>query len=132
MRIIVIIAIGFGVYFSEGHLSSRIRPTTLRCGAAAGFAGAYAAAYPEKPIRLIVPYPPGVVTTFLAAIWGSNCLLRLKQQAVIDNRGGANGIIGTDLASQAPADGYRLLMLSTSFTVNAAVHALPYDMKKEF
>jgi tripartite-type tricarboxylate transporter receptor subunit TctC len=57
---------------------------------------------------------------------------RLGQQVVIDNRGGANGIIGAELAAHSPADGYTLLMVSTSFVMNAAVRTLPYDIEKSF
>ena len=57
---------------------------------------------------------------------------RIGQQVVIDNRGGANGIIGADLAAHSPSDGYTLLMISTSFVMNAAVRQLPYDVEKSF
>ena len=101
----------------------------------AGLSGVpvHAGAYPEKPIRLIVPYPPGGSNDVLGRYFGIKLSERLGQQVVIDNRAGANGIIGTELASQAPNDGYTLLMLSASFTMNAAARkTLPYDIDKDF
>jgi tripartite-type tricarboxylate transporter receptor subunit TctC len=88
--------------------------------------------FPRKPLRIIVPYPPGGSNDLLSRFLGVKLTDRLKQQVIIDNRGGANGIIGTHLAAQASADGYNLLIVSISFTMNAAVHKLPYDIVKDF
>jgi len=88
--------------------------------------------YPNKPIRFIVPFPPGGSNDVLARYLGTKLTDRIGQQVVIDNRAGANGIIGTELAAQAPADGYTMLMVSTSYVMNAAVRALPYDVEKSF
>lgn len=90
--------------------------------------------YPNKPIRWIVPFPPGGSNDILARYVGHKLTARIGQQVVIDNRGGANGIIGAEIAAQAPADGYSLLMVSTSWILNAAVrtYALPYDIEKSF
>ena len=88
--------------------------------------------YPEKPVRLIVPFPPGGSNDVLARYIGVKLGDRLGEQVVIDNRGGANGIIGADLAAHAPPDGYTLLMVSTSWEMNAAVRPLPYDVEKSF
>ena len=101
----------------------------------AGFsAGQARAAFPEKPIRWIIPFPPGGSNDILGRYLGVKLTDRLGQQVVIDNRGGANGIIGAELASNAPADGYTLLMVSTSWVMNAAVrmYPLPYDIEKSF
>ena len=89
-------------------------------------------AYPDKPVRWIIPFPPGGSNDVLGRYIGEKLTERLRQQVVIDNRGGANGIIGTDLAAHSPADGYTLLMISTSFVMNAAVRTLPYDVEKSF
>jgi tripartite-type tricarboxylate transporter receptor subunit TctC len=97
--------------------------------------GAYAApdaAFPNRPIRWIVPFPPGGSNDVLARFVGAKLGERLNEQVVIDNRGGANGIIGTELAAQQEADGYTLLMVSTSFVMNAAVRPLPYNVEKSF
>jgi tripartite-type tricarboxylate transporter receptor subunit TctC len=93
---------------------------------------AAAPAYPTKPIRWIVPFPPGGSNDVLARYLGTQLTDRLRQQIIIDNRAGANGIIGTELAANAPADGYTMLMVSTSFVMNAAVRPLPYDVVKSF
>jgi tripartite-type tricarboxylate transporter receptor subunit TctC len=93
---------------------------------------AHGAAYPEKPIRWIIPYPPGGSNDVLARYIGIKLSQRIGQQIVIDNRGGANGIIGAQLAAQAPADGYTIVIISTSFVLNAAVRKLPYDIQKSF
>jgi tripartite-type tricarboxylate transporter receptor subunit TctC len=90
------------------------------------------AAFPDKPIRLIVPFPPGGSNDILGRYLGLKLTDRIGQQVVIDNRGGANGIIGADLAANSPADGYTLLMISTSWVMNAAVRPLPYDVEKSF
>ena len=93
-----------------------------------------AADYPNKPIRWIIPFPPGGSNDLLGRYLGVKLSERLGQQVVIDNRAGANGIIGADLAAQAPADGYTILMVSTSWVMNAAVRTfpLPYDIEKSF
>ena len=95
-------------------------------------AGATPGAYPDKPIRWIVPFPPGGSNDVLARYLATKLTERLREQVVIDNRGGANGIIGTELAAQSPADGYTVLMISTSFVMNAAVRTLPYDVERSF
>lgn len=105
---------------------------------AAALPGVYAAdnppagGFPDKPIRVIIPFPPGGSNDLLMRYLGVKLAERLGQQIVIDNRGGANGIIGADLAAHAPADGYTLLMVSTSYVMNAAVRQLPYDVEKSF
>ena len=96
---------------------------------------AYAAAaeaFPQRPIRWIVPFPPGGSNDVLARYLGIKLSERIKEQVVIDNRGGANGIIGTELAAHSTPDGHTLLMISTSYILNAAVRKLPYDIVKSF
>ena len=103
--------------------------------AASLFVPAHTAAqtdYPGRPIRIIVPFPPGGSNDMLARYFGDKLTERLGQQSVVDNRSGANGIIGTELAASAPADGHTLLMISTSYTMNAALRKLPYDVNKSF
>jgi tripartite-type tricarboxylate transporter receptor subunit TctC len=91
-----------------------------------------AANFPNKPIRWIIPFPPGGSNDVLGRYLGAKLTERVGQQVVIDNRGGANGIIGAELAANAPADGYTLLMVSTSWVMNAAIRDLPYDVEKSF
>jgi tripartite-type tricarboxylate transporter receptor subunit TctC len=86
-----------------------------------------------RPVRLIIPFPPGgsndIVGRMVAAQLGD----RLGQQVVADNRGGAGGTIGTDLAARAPADGYTLLLVSTAYAFNTSIYKkLPYDPVKSF
>jgi tripartite-type tricarboxylate transporter receptor subunit TctC len=89
-------------------------------------------AFPERPIRMIVPFPPGGSNDVLGRYIGTKLTERVGQQFVIDNRGGANGIIGADLAAHSTPDGYTLLVISTSWVMNAAVRTLPYDVEKSF
>ena len=95
---------------------------------------ARAGEFPDKPIRWIIPFPPGGSNDILARYLGIKLTERMGQQVVIDNRAGANGIIGAELASHATADGYTMLMVSTSWILNAAVrtYPLPYDIEKSF
>lgn len=88
--------------------------------------------YPERPIRVIVPFPPGGSNDVLSRYIGNKLSDRMGQQFVIDNRGGGSGIIGAQLAAEAPADGYSLLFVSVSWMLNAAVRKLPYDVEKSF
>ncbi len=102
----------------------------------AGLNGAAHAAdardYPNKPIRIIVPFPPGGSNDLLGRYLGAKLSERLGQNSVIDNRGGANGIIGTQLAAAAAPDGYTILNISVSYTMNAAVRKLPFDVERSF
>ena len=88
--------------------------------------------FPAKPIRLIVPFPPGGSNDILARFLARKMGERMPHQTIVDNRPGADGIIGTEVASRAPADGHTLLMISTSYTINPAVHKVPYDAGKSF
>lgn len=105
---------------------------SLSLVALAPIASSAAESYPERPIRLIVPFPPGGSNDVLGRYMGIKLTDRLGQQIVVDNRGGANGIIGAELAAEAPADGYSLLFVSTSWVMNAAIRELPYDVEKSF
>ena len=83
--------------------------------------------YPVKPLRLIVPFPPSGSNDILARFLAQKLSERLPHQTVVDNRAGADGIIGTEIAARAPADGHTLLIVSTTYAMNPAVHKLPYD-----
>jgi tripartite-type tricarboxylate transporter receptor subunit TctC len=88
--------------------------------------------YPERPIRVVVPFPPGGSNDVLSRYIGIKLSERMGQQFVIDNRGGGSGIIGAQIAAEAPADGHTLLFVSVSWMLNAAVRKLPYDVEKSF
>jgi tripartite-type tricarboxylate transporter receptor subunit TctC len=105
------------------------------CALAAIAATAHAAAlpgYPAKPVRIIVGFPAGSGTDMLARFIGGKLTQRFAQQIVVDNRPGANGIIAAELAAKAAPDGYTLLFISVSHTMNAAVHKLPFDPVKSY
>ncbi len=88
--------------------------------------------YPSRPIRLIVPQAPGGSNDIFARYIGNQLGERLGRQVVVDNRPGAEGAIGTEMVARATPDGYTLLMASAAFTMNPAVHKLPYDPIKDF
>jgi len=95
--------------------------------------GGVDANYPTKPIRLVVPQAPGGSNDIMARYIGGQLGERLSRQVVVDNRPGAEGMIGSELVARAAPDGYTLLMASTAFTMNPAViRKLPYDPIKDF
>ena len=84
--------------------------------------------YPEKPIRLIIPFVPGGSNDIIGRTLGQQLATRLKVPVVIENRGGGGGTLGTDAVAKSPADGYTLLFISSSIATNAATSKkLPYD-----
>jgi len=99
------------------------------------FSGAHAAAYPEpgKPIRLIVPFAPGGNVDIISRAISNELSQNLGAPIVVDNRAGAGGSIGSDMAAKASPDGYTLLMVSASHVINPSmVKKLPYDTVKAF
>ena len=90
--------------------------------------------YPNRPIRLIVPYPPGGPTDIMGRLTSDVLAKRLAQNIVVDNRGGAATAIGAELAARSPADGYTLLVSSeTTFAVNPALKSrLSYNPERDF
>src|SRR5688572_22790372 len=107
----------------------KVVPILAAVAAALGaVATAHAQAYPERPIRIVCPFPPGGSSDFGARILAQHLPGLLKQQVVIDNRGGAGGNIGTDIAAKATPDGYTLLATSEGpITVSPSLYPkLPY------
>jgi tripartite-type tricarboxylate transporter receptor subunit TctC len=89
--------------------------------------------YPARTVRLIVPFTPGVVTDNIARILAHELSDRLGQPFVVESRPGAGGNIGTAAAARAPADGYTLLVIGSSFMINPSLYArAPYDPVKDF
>lgn len=94
---------------------------------------AHSQPYPTRPIRLVVPYPPGGGTDIIARIVGQKLTENLGQQIIVDNRGGAGGTIGTDIVAKSVPDGYTILMAPTSHVINPSIYSkLPYDTVKDF
>jgi tripartite-type tricarboxylate transporter receptor subunit TctC len=95
-------------------------------------AAAHAQAYPSRPIRLVVTSAPAGTTDTVARLVSAQVEKRLRATIVVDNRGGAGGIIGTDIVANAPPDGYTLLHATAGYVTNAVTHAsLPYDILKD-
>jgi tripartite-type tricarboxylate transporter receptor subunit TctC len=88
--------------------------------------------YPAKPIRLIVPFPPGGSNDVVGRMIATQLSERMGKQVVVDNRSGAGGVIGTEMAANAPNDGYTLLMISIAHAVNPWLYKLSYDPVKSF
>ena len=88
--------------------------------------------FPSKTIRIIVPFTPGGGNDIMGRYIAAKMTERLGRQTVVENRPGADGIIGADVAAKAPPDGYTLLIVSVSYAMNAALHKLPYDPVKSF
>ena len=95
---------------------------------------ALAQEYPNRPLRFIVPYPPGALTDVLARVIGERLGAALKQPVVVENRAGAGTLLGADIVAKAPADGYTLLMAtSTTLGISPAIYAKPaIDPVKDF
>ncbi|PVE06912.1 tripartite tricarboxylate transporter substrate binding protein [Limnohabitans sp. Rim28] len=91
-------------------------------------------AYPDKPIRLVVPYPPGGFTDILGRLLSAQLQTRLGQTVIVDNKGGGGSTIGSALVARAPADGYTLLLVAPDLAINESLMAtrLSYDARKDF
>src|SRR5689334_2810168 len=94
--------------------------------------GAPAQDWPTKPVRFIVPYPPGGGTDIIARILQNPLSDALGHQVVIENRGGAGGMIGTEAAAKATADGYTFLFTLSSHTINPLLYKVNYDVERDF
>jgi tripartite-type tricarboxylate transporter receptor subunit TctC len=116
------------------RLCAAAAPATLL--ALAGTApAARAQAYPDRPVKLIVPYPPGGATDVIGRVLAQKLSVALGQQFVVDNKAGAGGSLGAGLVAKATPDGYTLLMGAlTSHAINAALSpaSVPFDINKSF
>ena len=109
------------------------RGALLSCMLGITATAALAQAYPNKPIKLIVPFAPGGFTDVVARILGQKLSISLGQPFVIENKAGAGSTIGTDFVAKAAPDGYTLVMVSTTHVISPAIYAkLPYDPIKSF
>ncbi len=93
---------------------------------------ASAQSYPVKPIRYIVPFPPGGFNDTLARILAAELPKTLGQQVIVDNRPGGNTIIGTELAAKSPADGYTLYGAALPFSVIQSLYKTSFDVTRDF
>ena len=100
--------------------------------AAATSGSAVAQPYPAKPIKLYVGFPPGGGSDTLARLLGAALGEKLGQQVLVDNKPGANTILATEYVKAQPADGYTLLFVSASFSINPSLYKLTYDIEKDF
>jgi tripartite-type tricarboxylate transporter receptor subunit TctC len=92
----------------------------------------HAQSYPAKPIRFVIPFPPGGSNDIVGRMLAASLTERLGRTVVADNRAGGNSIIGSEIVANAPPDGYTMLSISTSFTTNPIIHKLPFDPLKSF
>lgn len=93
----------------------------------------FAQNYPVKPVRVIVPWPPGGANDVVARIVAQRMTEQLGQQVIVENRGGASGTIGSDLVAKGPADGYTLMVHSATHVANPHLYKkLPYDTLRDF
>ena len=94
---------------------------------------ALAQKYPDRPIRLVVASSPGGASDILARLLAQKLGDELGQQVVVDNRGGASGVIGTNIVATAQPDGYTLLIIQPSLTINPhMIKDIPYDAVRDF
>ena len=94
---------------------------------------AQASAYPDKPVRFLVPYPPGGGTDVIARIVQERFQAALGQPILIENKGGAGGSVGTEVVAKAAPDGYTVLFTLSSHTINPAIYPkLPFDTVRDF
>jgi tripartite-type tricarboxylate transporter receptor subunit TctC len=100
---------------------------------ALALAGAAHAQYPAKPVRIVVPYPPGGTVDVVARNLAQQLTVQTGQQFIVDNRAGANGTIGSDFVSKAAPDGYTLLVQASIFVINPLfLKNVPYDVQRGF
>ena len=105
-------------------------------GALAAFLSAPVACaqnYPEKPVRMVIPFPPGGSNDIVGRFIAQGLAERLGKAVVVDNRPGAGGIIGAEVAAKSAPDGHTILLISSAFTMNSSLHKqLAYDPATAF
>ena len=120
--------------FATGFRARRLIAVPLCMAAIAALAQTARAdeTFPNRPVRFLIPFAAAGSNDVVARILAHQLTDIWKQQVVADNRAGANGIIGIDMVAKAPADGYTLLIASTTFTMNPSLYKLPFDPVKDF
>lgn len=115
------------------HAIGRLHFASLAFAGMVIAASSWAQTYPLKPVRMVVPFAPGGNTDIIARVFTPKASEILGQQIVVDNRGGAGSVIGTEVVAKSAPDGYTLLMVSAAHTINPAmIKKLPYDSVKDF
>ncbi len=115
-------------------MHSRAGAAVVLCGLLHAGSVAGADTYPDRPIRFLVPSPPGGSPDILARIVGNRLSEQLGQQVIVDNRSGASGLIGIEIAKAAPADGYTIVLATTTLfaSLPALKPGLPFDPERDF
>ena len=113
-------------------LHRRLLPLALLALVAAVPLARAADDYPSRPIHLVIPFPPGGSNDVVGRVFAAALGDRLGKQIVVENRGGAGGVVGTEIASNAAPDGYTLLVISLAHAVNPWLYKLKYDPIKAF
>jgi tripartite-type tricarboxylate transporter receptor subunit TctC len=93
---------------------------------------AAAESYPSKPVRLIIPFPPGGSNDIVGRLIGAKLSERLGKQVIVENHGGAGGVLGSEMVAKSAPDGYTILMVSAAYAFNPALYKLPFDPIKDF
>jgi len=88
--------------------------------------------YPHKTVRLIVPFPPGGSNDIIGRLIAAKLTERLGKQVIVDNRGGAGGVLGAEMAANAEPDGHTLLIIAAGHAINPALYKLPYNHERSF
>lgn len=115
------------------HKSTILQKLLLPLGLTLLAGGALAQDFPSKPLKIVVPFPAGGGSDIVARLIAKGMQARLGQAVVIDNKGGAGTVIGSELVARSPGDGYTLLWAATPMAINAALlPKLPYDTLKDF
>ena len=88
--------------------------------------------YPNRPVRIVVPFPPGGINDIVGRLIAAQLTERLGKQFIVDNRGGAGGVVGSEIVANSPKDGHTLLIVSLASAVNPWLYKLPYDPHRAF
>lgn len=119
--------------YRDGHLFVRVALFAILCAVPAVATTAWGQDYPRKVVRLIVPFAPGGQVDAVARFTASRLSIAFGRQVLVDNRPGAGGNLGTEIATRAEPDGHTLIMVSSSYAINPALHSTsPYDPRKSF
>ena len=118
------------------HISVRILTVAaglMAAGACLAQTAAPVAGYPNRPVRLVIPFAPGGTNDVIGRIAAEKLSERFGQPFVVDNRGGANSVVGSEIVARADPDGHTLLIVMTSYAINPSLRKkLPYDTERDF